>query len=188
MILDKISELAVPIFAFYLITFCNFTKELIGCKIQEFLNNNMYGKHIIGFILLVFLVIWSDQSNTEKNLLINLGYSLLIYFMFIITTKLSFPLMVAVLFMLLLVYVVGNISKKRKEEKKEEDKNKKEEYDYLKMINLTLVSLIVIISATGFGIYYVEKKREYGKTFSLEKFIIGVPVCKNYTQKSARII
>lgn len=188
MILDKISELAVPIFAFYLITFCNFTKELIGCKIQEFLNNNMYGKHIIGFILLVFLVIWSDQSNTEKNLLINLGYSLLIYFMFIITTKLSFPLMVAVLFMLLLVYVVGNISKKRKEEKKEEDKNKKEEYDYLKMINLTLVSLIVIISVTGFGIYYVEKKREYGKTFSLEKFIIGVPVCKNYTQKSAKII
>lgn len=182
MIFEKISELAIPIFAFYMIIFCNFLKELIGCEIQTFLNNNMYGKHVIGFILLMFLVVLSDPHNTEKDLLSNLGYSFLIYLLFLVTTKLSFSLIVIVLVLLLTVYIVGNIAKKKKEEKKED------EYNQLKTLNLILVSLIAIISAFGFGIYYMEKSKEYGKSFSLTKFIIGVPVCKKYTSTNAKLI
>lgn len=194
--LENVSNLALPIFAFYLITFCNFTKELIGCKIQDYLNKNMYGKHLIGFILLLFLVILSDPSNTEKNILSNIGYSILIYALFMITTKLSFSLMIVVLVLLLSLYVVGNISKKRKEEqtkqKEAEGSESKEtrplQTDSLETVKAVLISLMGVITVVGFGIYFIEKKREYGKTFSLEKFILGVPVCRNYTPESAKMI
>jgi hypothetical protein len=33
--LDNISELGIPLFALYLLIFCNFSKETLGCKLQQ---------------------------------------------------------------------------------------------------------------------------------------------------------
>lgn len=176
------SNLALPLFAFYLIVFCNFTKELVGCRLQYVLDKNIYAKHFIGFLLLFFLVIMVDPSNMEKNLLANVGYSLFIYILFVITTKISFTLMIPVLLLLLVCYIVATIAKKKKEEKKEE------EYHNLKMMEKIAFVIMCLISIVGFIIYLVEKQREYGDKFSFSKFILGTPVCRNYTPAAAKII
>lgn len=180
--INNISDLVLPLFAFYLIVFCNFTKELIGCRIQSTFDTNMYGKHFVGFILLFFLIIMVDPNNMEKNLFVNFGYTLLIYILFIVTTKLSFPIMVIVLLLLLVCYILSNIAKKRKQDGKDQ------EYQKMKTIQNVLFIIISIISVVGFLIYLLEKYREYGATFSIIKFIFGTVTCRNHTPKQVKII
>ena len=38
----NISKIIVSVFALYLLIFCNFTKELIGCKFNYLLDTNIY--------------------------------------------------------------------------------------------------------------------------------------------------
>ena len=76
---------------------------------------------------------------------------------------------------------MNNISKKKKEEKKEEEQKS------LETMIMVLFSLIVVITIVGNGFYLVEKYNEYGSSFSLNKFILGVPVCKNYTPANAKL-
>jgi len=64
----NISKIIVSVFALYLLIFCNFTKELIGCKFNYILDSNIYYKHFIAFILLLFLIILIDEENINKNL------------------------------------------------------------------------------------------------------------------------
>lgn len=179
--LDGISKLSVAIFGFYLIIFCNFTKELPGCRLQNTLDNNMYAKHFIGFILLFFLVIMVDQDNMEKNLMYNIFYSIIIYALFLLTTRVSFPFMVVILLLLLLCYIITSIAKKRKDDKKDTD------HDMLIRIRNIIFLIIIATIMIGFGLYSVEKYREYGKQFSFTKFILGKPKCRNYTPSSAKL-
>ena len=83
---DKISELGIPLFALYLLIFCNFTKETLGCKLQTALNDNMYLKHLVTFLLLFFLIVLIDPKNADADLLQSFGFAILTYLIFIITT------------------------------------------------------------------------------------------------------
>ena len=180
--MDKISDLALPLFAFYLIVFCNFTKELMGCSMQKMFDTNIYAKHFIGYILLFFLVIMVDPSNMERDLLANFGFSLLTYALFLITTRLSFPIMMLVLILLLVCYILGTIGKKKKQD------NKEEEYKNIKLAKNIIFIILCVISVIGFVIYVIEKYREYGSKFSVINFIVGTTSCRNHTPNYAKII
>jgi Ca2+/Na+ antiporter len=180
--LHTISDVSLPLFAFYLIIFCNFTKELLGCKLMHVLDTNIYAKHLIGFVLLFFLVIMVDSKNMEKNLLSNFGYSLMIYVLFIITTRLPYYIMLLFMIILLIMYILGVIAKKKLEEQKEE------EYKQLKLAQSILFIILCCIGIIGFIVYFIEKYKEYSSNFSFIKFILGDTVCRNYTPKNAKII
>jgi hypothetical protein len=77
---------------------------------------------------------------------------------------------------------VGTIAKKKKKDKKEE------EYRKLKSAENVIFIMVSVISVIGFIIYGLEKYREYGNDFSMIKFIIGTPICRKYTPRSAKII
>lgn len=179
--LDNISELGVPLFALYLLIFCNFSKETLGCKLQYALNENMYFKHLMTFLLLFFLVILTDPKNADKDLLTSFGFTLLTYIIFIITTRTSFIFMIVIIIFLLISYILNSIAKKKKEE------NKEEEFRKYKLVQNILFIVIIILGSTGFIIYAIEKYREYGNEFSIIKFILGNPLCKNYTADSAKL-
>jgi hypothetical protein len=179
--LDNISELGVPLFALYLLIFCNFSKETLGCKLQYALNENMYFKHIMTFLLLFFLVILTDPKNSDKNLLSSFGLTVLTYIIFIVTTRTSFVFMIIIIILLLISYILNSIAKKKKEE------NNEDEYRKYKLIQNILFIILIIVGSTGFIIYIIEKYREYGNDFSIITFIIGNPSCKNYTSDSVKI-
>lgn len=180
--LDKISEVALPLCALYLLIFCNFTKETLACRLQEVLDKNIYAKHLICFILLFFLIIMADSKNMEQNIFINIGLCVLIYIVFIITTKLSFKLLIVVLILLLASYIIGTIAKKKKED------NNIDEYKRLKLAQNIIFIVLCCICVIGFIIYLIEKSREYKSNFSLLKFILGVNKCKHATPSAAKII
>jgi hypothetical protein len=180
--LDNISDLTLPLFAFYLIIFCNFSKETIGCRLGYVLDTNMYAKHFITFLLLFFLVILVDPKSSSQDFLVNFGLSLLIYTIYIITTRTSFPIMMIIILLLLTSYILGSFAKKKKEE------NNEEEYKKLKLAQNIIFIILLVLAIIGFIIYGIEKYREYHKDFSLLKFIFGNPRCRRYTPTAAKII
>jgi hypothetical protein len=71
------------------------------------------------------------------------------------------------------------------------DNAKPEDIAYIKRMETIQYALIVaslVISVAGFGVYAVEKYREYGKKFNLLKFIFGTKKCRNFTPERALIL
>ena len=181
--ITEISKITLPVFAFYLIVFCNFVKETVGCRLLDVLDNNMYAKHFLAILLLFFLVILADPNNDmENNIFYYMGITILIYILYLITTHVSFPIMILILLLLTVSYILDKIAQKKKTE------NKEEEYKKYRLIQFIIFIIIFITSIIGFILYFIEKYREYGSKFTILQFIIGTPVCRKYTPKNAKII
>jgi uncharacterized membrane protein len=180
--LDKISDLGIPLFGLYLLIFCNFTKETLGCKLQTALNDNMYLKHLITFLLLFFLIVLIDPKNADTDLLQSFGFTILTYLIFIITTRTSIMFMIIIILLLSIIYVLNSIAKKKLEE------NNNEEYRKYKLVQNILFIIVIFLGTIGFIIYAFEKYAEYGDNFSIMTFLLGNPNCKNYTPKEAKLL
>jgi len=175
-----ISKIVLSIFAFYLLIFCNFTKELIGCKLNYHLSTNMYAKHIVAFILLYFLVIIVDSDNIENTYLYNLGITFIIYILFIITTRIPYYLIIIILILLIILFIINRIKKKEEKKTKEESEYNKNEVNKYFYIELSIIILIFLFMIIGFIYYGIEKYCEYKNNFSIFTFIIGNTTCKKF--------
>jgi len=175
--LNDISDISMPLFALYLLIFCNFNKETLGCRLIQLLDNNMYVKHLMTFLLLFFLVVLIDPKNSDKNLLHNFGLSIMIYILFIITSRVSLPIMIIIVILLVVIYIISNIAKKKKEE------NKEDEYKRYKLAQNIIFIILMTLALFGIILYGIEKSEEYKGNFSFLTFIFGNPVCRNYTPK-----
>jgi len=177
----ELSKIITSIFIFYLLVFCNYTKELIGCKLQYHLSTNIYAKHLIGFLLLYFLIIVVDSDNIENTYLYNVGLAFIVYILFIITTRIPYYLIIPILILLIALYIINNI--KRKEQEKNanlpESPYEKNEVDKYFYMELSLIFIIGLLMSIGFIYYGFEKYCEYGKKFSILTFIVGNTTCKN---------
>lgn len=167
----------------------NFLAETLGCQTQTLLNN-MYAKHILIFFVIYFTIDFT-QGDTVDNPFMNIGKALIVWILFHLFTHMDIqPTILAVsLFMILFFisnyrhYIKSNLKFLSNSEKKitlQIDKNLE-----LAQTMVFLSTLVVII--IGFGIYYIEKRREYNKHFSILKFIFGNPTCKHYTPKKVKL-
>ena len=96
-----ITTLALPLFAFYLLVFCNFIPEIIACRLQTELKNNMIVKHILGFVLLFFLIVLVNPQNADQKLKQNFIYAVLVYAWFFITIRNPYSFIIITLILLL---------------------------------------------------------------------------------------
>lgn len=168
-----ITTFAMPLFAFYLLVFCNFTPDIIGCKLKTLLTNNMVAKHVLGFVLLLFLVVLVNPENADEKFVKNFGYSLIVYLWFLLTIRNHYEMIVVILLLLLIVYLLGAKKDRKQKEGKTEEAKK------LHKIQMGLTIGAFILSVLGFIAYYADKKDEYGATFKWSNFILGKKKCRN---------
>tara|TARA_B000000475_G_scaffold94878_1_gene77129 strand:+ start:808 stop:1386 length:579 start_codon:yes stop_codon:yes gene_type:complete len=162
-------------FAIYLIIACNFIGELFGCKFRQMLQENMYLKHLFGFLTFSFLVILvgidiNDVNDVIKGIL----YSIIFYIWFVLTTKTHIYITMFVLIIFLTMYIIS-IKIKKLEEKNKDIKK-------YKLINNILLIFAFIITIIGVINYLILKKRELNKRkipFSYLTFFIGKLKCRN---------
>lgn len=158
------------IFVLYLIISGNYLANLFGCRTQEALNNNMWLKHLLGFMTMFFFVVlvdskskWSDSPRTQ------LLFTLLFYCMFVITTRMDYKWWLAFIIGLSLIYILQVY----KEHDKTEESNRKNYETYQRY----LIYITGIIILLGFVIYYGRKKSEYGQNFDHSIFLLGKTNC-----------
>lgn len=154
------------VFVLYLIISSNFLAQLFPCRLQHLLNNSMIAKHFAGYMTLLFFVVLSsgDTQSTSKALL----YSLWIYILFWISTRVAFEYLLVFLLLTANLYIIhlyqkesgGQISRR------------------LEITQDIIRSFMMVVLAVGLVFYWMEKKLEYKKDFSTMAFILGKPVCK----------
>lgn len=157
------------VFILYLVISSNFLAQLFSCRLQYILNNSMMIKHILGYMtLLFFIVLVSGENLTTNTVLIN---SLVIYIIFVMSTRMVFNYFVVFIFMSLVLYIVHLYQTKNPEKKQ------------LNTVKLIMQYAILVVLVIGFIFYLVEKKMEYKEKFSYLTFILGKPVCKSSRSK-----
>ena len=179
---ERISELALPVFAFYLLIACNYTKEIFGCNLQSVLNNSMMAKHMVAFLLLFFLVVAINPEFADQKILKNLLATILIYAWFLVTTRIPFPFMITVLVLLLASYIMSLAKARHMRDQNHAEQIQAEKWQK------GMATAAFIVSIVGFAIYAWEKKREYKTKFRWSRFFSGNLHCRGYTPMSARLI
>ena len=211
---DQLNQFMLSIFFTYLILMSANIHTLLGCSTQKFLRQSVYVKHIILFVsiyILTFILDWYTHDaivvhkegfndNGDYNYLISsLKYSIIIYFCFLATTKMTpyffvtFILLIVVAFTMYLILKVNIVKYDIKFNTNnnilidrlnivvnyENEKNEKiitnvlYLYNSLVIVYIFMISLVVI----GFIKYYMKQRKSKGKDFDILKFIFGRNHC-----------
>lgn len=176
---DSIGATALPVVAFYLIVACNFIKEVVGCQVQNVLNDDIVAKHIVAIMLLFFLVVISSPANADRRIVQNVGITLVIYGWFWLTSRTHLYVTVLVLALLMGSYLF-NIAHKRQTEEKDDAAA---QFSLAWQNGLAVAALAA--SVVGSVLYAHAKRVEFGKSFTWSKFLTGNMQCRKFTPKNA---
>lgn len=158
------------IFILYLIISGNFLANLFGCRTQEALNNNMWLKHLLGFMTMYFFVVLVDsKSKLSDSPRTQMLFTLLFYVIFIITTRMDYKWWLAFIIGLSIIYILQVY--------KDHDKTEEQERQQLETYQRYLIYTVGIIIILGFMIYVGRKKTEYGDNFNYLTFLLGKTSC-----------
>lgn len=155
------------VFILYLIISANFLASLLGCSIQRHMQN-MYMKHLFGFMTMLFFVVLTTETDLTPNK--QISFAFLFYIVFIITSKMDYRWW-EILIVMLTAYYIIDLYKKY-------DKTKKETVKTLQTVQNIILWAISIVVILGSASYYNKKQTEYKKSFNFQDFFIGKPICK----------
>lgn len=164
----NIGDLALPVFAFYMLVLANFMGETLGCNLQKIMRESMIAKHFVGFILLLFLLIFSEEGH-PRPLPLKIALAAVIYVWFFVTTKCPAPIMMAVLTILLISYIIGKQFK--------DDPEYLEDKGNVRTVQTLLSSVALVLSMSGFVLYLLRKRHENGTGFSLKLLLTDTLRC-----------
>lgn len=163
----------------------------LSCQLQKALETNLYLQHVIGLLLIYTFIMleggW-DFKNEENNKaprdwssgnsIHSFVYSILIYGIFVLSSKMRLLPNIIFLFLLLLLYMTSTQTSYW------EKRNRMNHID--SVISSTIQRVLFILSTFvfiyGIGDYYLYQSKEYGKNFSMFNFLLGTPIC-NYEKK-----
>ena len=179
------------IFILFLIIAANYIGELFPCRIQDLLASNIYLKHFVAFLTLLFFVVLTDPYQEYRFTKIFTD-SIKLYFLFLIFINTNRYFFIISLIIAGLLYISVLIKKDYTTKKKmfEEEQNSEELIRINKfientnMVSNTLFIIFIILLIVGFIIYMGEKKIEYEDKFNYLTFIFGKPSCKGVSPKT----
>lgn len=135
-----------------------------NCDLDKLMNDNIYFRHIIGYMSVLLLFIMYDNKVLELSPIKLFYESFLIYLLFILATK-SKLIFVIVLFFNLLIdqYVKFKLDKSI-------DVNEKQQLELIRQYSKYASILIIII---GFLLYFIKQKNDYGDKFNYYDFLLS---------------
>ena len=184
-----IFEKAVAIFIFMLIISGNSLAELFPCRIQQMLKENIYVKHLVGFLTLFFFGVLTIPDLANIGGIIN---SFLLYLIFVITANVDYKIWIVLFVLYAIMYLLHLIkqdyTKIKDGTKKMHTSNEvtifnKINIEQINKIQTLVISLITILTIVGFIIYMGDKKLEYGKNFKYSIFFTGKTNCQYTSPK-----
>ena len=182
-------EQATAIFIFMLMISGNSLAELFPCRIQKLLKENIYVKHLVGFLTLFFFGVLTIPDLANVGGMIN---SFLLYFIFVITANVDYKIWIILFVLYAIMYLLHLI---KQDYNKIKDGTKKmhttNEITIFNKINIeqinkfqtVIISLITIITIVGFIVYMGEKKLESGKSFKYSIFFTNKTNCQYKLQQ-----
>jgi hypothetical protein len=174
------------VFVLFLIIASNYIGELFPCRVQDLLIGNVYLKHFIAFLTLMFFVVLTDSSSQKKKFMVIFTDSIKLYFLWLLLINCDKKFFVVGLILLGILYILQLIKNDyindKIEDKQVNDENKYEKDEkalqLIKNIERIIFIIFFIVLVLGFTVYMGEKKIEYKNKFSYITFIFGKPSCR----------
>lgn len=178
--LDNISTYSIIIIGIYFTIACAMVPySVMGEKVRTVIIDNPYFQHILTFSLIFFLIVLLSKIppsvslqglnaiiNSPNGELLNLfGISILMYALFIMSSRASLMFTSVIIILLIVLFVLNAMASKKKEE------NNEEEYKKYKLSQNILFIIIIILCTTGSIIYIYDKYNDYGDKYSFFAFI-----------------
>ena len=152
----------------------NFVAEVLGCKTQKLLSENMIAKHSIIFMILFFTINFVE-SGDQKSPMDIFKLALSIHILLLLFTKMNIYFTITCFVLLFIIYVsFVYIDYYNKDKKK--NKNKIEQIRKIQPMLYKLTGILIIV---GFVTYFRKQYADHAKTWSTFKFIFGVTKCKS---------
>ena len=174
------------VFVLVLIISGNYIGELLPCRVQESLTENILLKHFFAYLTLFFFVGLTDSEISDKGFAVLIGKTALIYVVFLFFIKTQVTYFEINLFLLGVLYLI-NYVKEELQSEYDDSTNEDQKDDLADNINilvtisntLWIISLIILI--IGFLVYMGQKKCEYHPNFDYTTFFFGKASCKGQT-------
>ena len=177
-------EYTAGLFLFYIILVAKYFDKMLSCDFQRFMETNILAKHAIAFISAFYVIVLTetDKEDSDKSMLDYFLTTLVIYGIFVLSTKAKaqfvFPMLLLLLVDQLLKVYMDIREKKAKKENKKEDNNSELSTSTLETIRSLLGYGIMGFITVGFLSYYFRQRSEFGANFSTSKFLLGTSKCK----------
>ncbi len=171
------------IFIFFLIIFSSSASNLFPCRLSNLLENNIFIKHLIAFLTIIFFVVITVPiPKKELNNILIISVYLYLIFIFLSKTEVEFfiPILILMGIMYILILKKNEYNEKIKYNNDNIVKNKK---DRISIINNFITVIILLLIIIGFILYLGRKKYEYGDKFSYITFIFGKTKCSKSFSK-----
>lgn len=186
-IYEEYTRGAMAIFIFLLIVSGNYLGSLFPCRIQDTFEKNIWLQHVLGFFTMLFFVLLTFPRDDKSpiNLSQLMSSTGLLYVSFILLTRTPAWVWLIVFVSFLFIYLL-ELQKENMKIEKTNNENKadiKKKIDNYSLTQDILASISGVLVLFGVMIYIGEKKLEYKKDFSYQKFIFGTPTCKGYTHE-----
>lgn len=167
-------DIIKSIFLLILAVSGNFVAETLGCKTQYILSKNMFAKQFVIILMIYFTL--SFIGDKKIHPINNMKYTILIWTLFLMFTKMKITPTIICLFLLLLNYILHtyivyyNQDYEKNKEKIEMLSN------YYNYVNYTIILLICL----GFINYFYKQYSEIGiSKFEITKFLFGINECNS---------
>ena len=169
---SSVISLSKTLLIFYVVIASQYTGNLLGKQMREFIQENRIAQHIIAFTMLLVLInLVGGVKDMKKGIL----YSLVGYVWFIFTTKLDIQWNLIIILLLVVGYLYESnmfnheniISSNNVLTPEEKEKVINKNKFYRSMI----VAGIIIITLIGTFLYEQKKGAQYGGGFSIKKYM-----------------
>ncbi len=156
---------------FYLLITMNIMSKNINNKIETIIKDNIYLKHLLGLItVMILLSLIYNLTSTDLIL-----YSIILYFVFLLSTKISSKYVIVLLLILAVIYFYDYFNEKKIKEIQIDtilNKNEKNNIIENKKINSRNVTIGTIFVILCCSLLYENKKiNQFGGDFELNKFL-----------------
>ena len=157
----------------YLWLLFGFLTLQVNCDLQRLMQHSVWVRHLVSILAFFFLFTLIDTNN-KSNLITTWIKTVVVYILFILTTKSKWFFAIPVLALLLidqsLKKYVGDLSQQGKGHGEIANQDKINTILRItKVINI-IVFVIIIVGAVD---YAIRQKREYKGQFSMVKFFLG---------------
>lgn len=162
----------------YLWLLFGYLSTLLNCDLQRFMNSHILVRHVIGITTFFFLFTLIDTEN-KTNILSIWVKTLVVYILFILSTKAKWFFVLPVLALLLIDQTIKKHVSIEKTQERITEEGEMKFKDVSRFLNVVVTSCIV----TGVIHYAFLQKAEYGSKFSWWTFFLGKKgKCKDYTE------
>ena len=151
----------------------NFVAETLSCPMQKVITNNMYVKNIV-IILIIYFSIGFTSSEENISPIELLKYAIAIWVFFIMFNKMNIYFSGIVFSMIVILLICNNYISYYEKDDIEKHKDKIENLD--KAVKY-LFNTIIVFTILGFALYFKKQRKDYSKSFSYSKFILGTTKC-----------